>query len=108
MSRYRFVSTMKAEGFPVDAACEAAEVSTSAYYEWLQRAAGPTVAELDEAYLIKCPAGGGKVRLLEALCDALADEGRMSGRASPFMNPAATFFHCGGLQLYPGTHGIPG
>ena len=32
MSRYRFVSTMKAEGFPVDAACEAAEVSTSAYY----------------------------------------------------------------------------
>ena len=52
MSRYRFVSTMKAEGFPVDAACEAAEVSTSAYYEWLQRAAGPTEAELDEAYLI--------------------------------------------------------
>ena len=52
MSRYRFVSTMKAEGFPIDAACEAAEVSTSAYYEWLQRAAGPTEAELDEAYLI--------------------------------------------------------
>ena len=52
MSRYRFVSTMKAEGFPVDAACEAAEVSTSAYYEWLQRAAGPTAAELDEAYLV--------------------------------------------------------
>jgi transposase InsO family protein len=52
VSRYRFVSTMKAEGFPIDAACEAAEVSTSAYYEWLQRAAGPTEAELDEAYLI--------------------------------------------------------
>ena len=35
MSRYRYVSAMKAEGFPVEAACEAAEVSTSAYYDWL-------------------------------------------------------------------------
>jgi transposase InsO family protein len=52
VSRYRFVSTMKAEGFPIDAACAAAEVSTSAYYEWLGRPAGPTEAELDEAYLI--------------------------------------------------------
>lgn len=52
MSRYRFVSAMKAEGFPIDAACGAAEVSTSAYYEWLCRAAGPTDAELDEANLI--------------------------------------------------------
>ena len=52
MSRYRFVSTLKAEGFPIDAACAAAEVSTSAYYDWLGRPAGPTEAELDEAYLI--------------------------------------------------------
>lgn len=53
MSRYRHVSTMKAEGFPVSAACEAAEISTSAYYDWLQRdLAGPTLAELDEAHLI--------------------------------------------------------
>jgi transposase InsO family protein len=52
VSRYRFVSTMKAEGFPIDAACNVAEVSTSAYYEWLHRAAGPRDAELDEAYLI--------------------------------------------------------
>jgi transposase InsO family protein len=52
VSRYRFVSTMKAEGFPVEAACTAAEVSTSAYYEWLGRASGPTEAELAEAYLI--------------------------------------------------------
>jgi len=43
---------MKAEGFPVDPACAAAEVSTSAYYEWLQRRVGPTEAELDEAYLV--------------------------------------------------------
>jgi transposase-like protein len=52
VSRYRHVSTMKAEGFPVHAACEAAEISTSAYYEWLHRSTGPTEGELDEAYLI--------------------------------------------------------
>jgi putative transposase len=53
VSRYRFVSTMKAEGFPVDAACEVAEVSTSAYYEWTAKTgAGPTDAEWDEALVI--------------------------------------------------------
>jgi len=52
VSRYRHVSAMKAEGFPVEAACEAAEVSTSAYYEWLARSAAPTDAEWDEALLI--------------------------------------------------------
>lgn len=53
MSRYRFVSTMKAEGFAIKAACEAAEVSTSAYYDWVERtAAGPTEAEWDEARLV--------------------------------------------------------
>jgi transposase InsO family protein len=43
---------MKAEGFPIQAACEAAEISTSAYYEWLHRSSGPTASELDEAYLV--------------------------------------------------------
>jgi len=52
VSRYRHVSAMKAEGFPVAAACEAAEISTSAYYEWLHRSTGPTDWELEEAYLI--------------------------------------------------------
>jgi hypothetical protein len=33
VTRYGFVSTMKSEGFPIDAACTVAEVSTSAYYE---------------------------------------------------------------------------
>ncbi len=42
---------MKAEGFPIDAACEAAEVSTSAYYDWAARS-GPTDAEWDEALLV--------------------------------------------------------
>ncbi len=52
MSRYRHVSAMKAEGFPIDAACSAAEVSTSAYYGWLARSAAPTEAEWDEALLV--------------------------------------------------------
>ena len=73
MSRYRFVSTMKAEGFPVDAACEAAEVSTSAYYEWLQRAVGPTDAELDEAYLVN------RIRDIHADSDATYGSPRVTG-----------------------------
>jgi putative transposase len=52
VSRYRYVSTMKAEGFPVAAACEAAEVSASAYYAWLGRSTGPSPAEITEAYLV--------------------------------------------------------
>jgi transposase InsO family protein len=73
VSRYRFVSTMKAEGFPVDAACEAAEVSTSAYYEWLQRAVGPTDAELDEAYLVN------RIRDIHADSDATYGSPRVNG-----------------------------
>lgn len=53
MSRYRHVSAMKAEGFPVQAACAAAEISTSAYYDWVAKVAGgPSEAERDEALLI--------------------------------------------------------
>lgn len=52
MSRYRHVSSMKADGFPIEAACAAADVSTSAYYDWLVRSAAPTEAEWDEALLI--------------------------------------------------------
>jgi len=52
VSRYHHVSAMKAQGFPIQAACEAVEVSTSAYYGWLARSAGPTEAEWDEAILV--------------------------------------------------------
>jgi transposase InsO family protein len=34
VSRYRCVDTQKAAGFPVNAACEFAGVSTTAYYDW--------------------------------------------------------------------------
>jgi transposase InsO family protein len=52
VSRYRHVSAMKAEGFPIQAACAAAEVSASSYYDWLTRSSGPTEAEWDEAIVI--------------------------------------------------------
>ncbi len=52
MTRYRCVTARKAEGFPVRRACEAAAVSPSAYYDWLNRPQGPTQAEWDEAHLI--------------------------------------------------------
>ena len=53
MTRYRWVDSRKAEGFPVTAACAVAAVSTSMFYQWTAKAtAGPTDAELDEAYLV--------------------------------------------------------
>ena len=52
MSRYCWIGARKAEGFPVDAACAVAEVSTSAFYEWVGRCAGPSDAEWDEALLV--------------------------------------------------------
>jgi putative transposase len=52
VSRYRHVSAMKAEGFAVDAACAAAEISTSAFYDWCTRSAQPSDAEWDEALIV--------------------------------------------------------
>ena len=51
MTRYRCVAARKAEGFNVIDACDAADVSRSAFYAWLERGEGPTVAEWDEALL---------------------------------------------------------
>ena len=54
MSRYECVADQKAAGFPVNKACEVAEVSTSGFYDWCTRgAAGPTPRELaDEALVV--------------------------------------------------------
>ena len=53
MTRYRCVDDQKAAGFPVVAACDVMEVSTSAYYAWAARAAqGPSQRELDDAALL--------------------------------------------------------
>jgi transposase InsO family protein len=53
VTRFRHVDDQKAAGFPVSAACEAAGVSTSGYYDWCGReAAGPTERQLAEAELV--------------------------------------------------------
>jgi transposase InsO family protein len=51
VSRYRCVDAQKAAGFPVTAACDAAGVSTSAFYAWAARCA-PAPAEQAEAALV--------------------------------------------------------
>ena len=54
MTRYRCVDDQKAAGFPVSAACEAAGVSTSGFYDWRAReAAGPTERQVAEAELVE-------------------------------------------------------
>jgi transposase InsO family protein len=54
VTRYRCVDDQKAAGFPVSAACDAAGVSTSGFYDWRAReAAGPTEREVAEAELVE-------------------------------------------------------
>ena len=53
MKRFECVDDQKAAGFAVTSACEAAGVSTSGYYDWVEReAAGPTERQLAEAELV--------------------------------------------------------
>ena len=53
MTRYRWVTARKAEGFPITMACEVADVSRQAFHDWRARiAAGPTAGELAEAELV--------------------------------------------------------
>ena len=54
MTRYRCVDSQKAEGFPVTAACAAAGVYTSGYYDWANRQDRPPArTEVDEAALVE-------------------------------------------------------
>ena len=54
MSRYECVDDQKAAGFPVSAACTAAGVSTSGFYDWRAReAAGATERQLADAELVE-------------------------------------------------------
>ena len=53
MTRYRFVDSQKADGFPVAAACQAAGVSTSAYYDWRRaQESEPSPCQQAEAALL--------------------------------------------------------
>lgn len=53
MSRYRCVDAQKAAGFPVRAACEFAEVSPTAYYQWAaKRVRRPSARERRDAEVL--------------------------------------------------------
>jgi len=53
MTRVMWVDSRKAEGFPVTAACSAAGIATTTFYEWSARfIAGPGDRDLAEAYLL--------------------------------------------------------
>ncbi len=54
MKRFECVDAQKAAGFPVTAACDAADVSTSGFYDWKQRvAAGPTERQVADRLLVE-------------------------------------------------------
>jgi putative transposase len=54
VTRYRCVDDQRAAGFPVTAACEAAGVSTSGFYDWqVRKVAGPTEREVADAELVE-------------------------------------------------------
>lgn len=54
MTRYTCVDDQKAAGFAVTAACEAAGVSTSGFYDWRAReAAGPTPRQVADGELVE-------------------------------------------------------
>lgn len=72
MMRYRCVAARKAEGFNVTDACDAAEVSRSAFYAWLDKDESPTDAEWDEALLIN------QIRDLHRASDGTYGEPRMT------------------------------
>jgi len=58
VTRFRHVDDQKAAGFPVTAACEAAGVSTSGYYDWAARdTRGPTEREVADADLVEIMRG---------------------------------------------------
>lgn len=54
MTRYKWVLARKAEGFPITMACNVADVSRQAFYDWrLRLAGGPSEAEQAEAGLVQ-------------------------------------------------------
>ena len=53
MTRYRWVASRKAEGFPTAVSCRFAGVSRQAFYDWARRQVrGPSPAELAQAELV--------------------------------------------------------
>ncbi len=73
MTRYRWVAARKAEGFPITAACQVAEVSRQAFHDWQARqGAGPSQAEVAEAKLVA------EIRSIHTEFDATYGEPRVT------------------------------
>ena len=73
MTRYRWVTARKAEGFPITKATKVAGVSRQAFFDWRARtAAGPTAAEVAEAGLVAL------MREIHAESDGTYGEPRMT------------------------------
>jgi putative transposase len=73
VTRYRWVTARKAEGFPITMACAVADVSRQAFGDWRARtAAGPTASERAEAELVAL------MREIHAESDATYGEPRMT------------------------------
>jgi putative transposase len=73
VTRYRWVTARKAEGFPITMTCTAAGVSRQAFNDWRARtAAGPTAVEVAEAELVEV------MREIHADSDATYGEPRMT------------------------------
>jgi putative transposase len=78
VSRYRCVDARKAEQFPVAAACEAAGVSTSAYYAWVASwARGPAAAEMAEQQVVA------EIRAIHADSDGVYGSRRVTAELRP-------------------------
>jgi putative transposase len=73
VTRYRWVTARKAEGFPITMACTVAGVSRQAFRDWRARSlVGPTAVELAEAELVEV------MREIHADSDATYGEARMT------------------------------
>jgi hypothetical protein len=78
VSRYRCVDAQKAAGFPVAAACEAADVSTSAHYAWTaSQAQGPSLADVAEQRLVA------EIRAIHANSDGVYGAPRVTAELRP-------------------------
>ena len=73
MTRYRWVASREAEGFPITMACTVADVSRQAFHDWRARqASGPTVRELADVELVEV------IRAIHAESDSTYGEPRVT------------------------------
>ncbi len=94
ITRYCWVAAGKAEGFPITAACKAAQVSTTVFDDWRRmQTQGPTEAEVEEAALTEA------IREIHDESDGTYREQRLipgaAGRGVGGVNPKRVERLCG-------------